>query len=105
MKKQFVLWDKQDGLKLADGIARTQEEVYAEVPNVRGAEHILLELTPSGNAGGVDDLAIIRQVYNIDDNLTVEEAVAEINRVANLPLKPVVDPLEAKLDYLVMMAE
>lgn len=99
---EVKIWDKQTGFNLADGTPCTVEEVFRQYPFTRSGVTVL-EYLPNGNVGAIDDLAILKQVYDIDQAMADEQAVAEIKRLRELPPAPYVDPVEAKLDYLVMM--
>ncbi len=99
---QLTVWNKQDGFNLADGSPRTAEEIMKEYPFTRQGVTVL-EYLPNGNVGAIDDLAILKQVYDLTEDLSVEEAVAQIKAIREAPPEPYVDPVEAKLDYLVMM--
>ena len=99
---EIKIWNKEEGFNLADGTPCTVEEIFQQYPFTRNGVTVL-EYLPNGNVGAIDDLAILRQVYEIDEALGDSEAVAEIKRIRELPPEPYADPVEAKLDYLVMM--
>ena len=98
------IWDKRSEIKYADGTPATAEQVMRDYPFTREGVTVM-EYLPNGNVGAIDDLAILRAIHGIDDALAEEEALAEYIRIRNTPPAPSVDPVEAKLDYLVMMSE
>lgn len=83
---KYSFWDKQDGLILADGNFYTIEEVYKKFPFAQRGTVVLEqagELTVA-----IDSLAILKNNYNIADELSDEEAlqaVLEAREAANQP--------------------
>lgn len=98
------IWKKTEGFNLADGTPCTVEEVHTRYPFTRDGT-IVLERLANGNVGGIDDLAILRQVYAIAPELDDDEAIAAIEVIRSTPPAPVINAAEAKLDYLIMMSE
>lgn len=100
---KLEIWNKTTGFNLADGTPQTVEHIYEKYPFTRNST-IVLEYLPNGNVGAIDDLAILKQVYDLAPELTPEEALVEIIKIKETPPAPYADPVEAKLDYLVMVS-
>ena len=97
------LWDKKTGFSLADGTPCTVEEIFERYPFTRKGTIVLTRLA-NGNVGAIDDLAVLKQVYQVGDEFEQpEDILTEIQRIKALPPEPRADATEAKLDYLVMM--
>lgn len=98
------IWNKQSGFNLADGTSCTVEEIYSRYPFTRSGT-IVIEKLPNGNVGAIDSLDVLKQVYGVDNTLSDTDALTAIETAKNTPPAPIVDPVEAKLDYLIMCQE
>ena len=96
------IWDKQTGFNYADGTPASIEDIYRDFPFTRNGT-VVLEYLANGNVGAIDDLEILKSVYEIDPELNATDALAAITEIRNRPPEPHIDPVEAKLDYLVML--
>ncbi|WP_458862314.1 hypothetical protein [Acidaminobacterium chupaoyuni] len=103
--RTFRLWDKTEELVLIDGRRRSPQEIFEEVPNVKNSAQIMLEIMPNGTVGGIDDLALMCGIYQIEEGLTPEQALEKVAAAINTPPQAPVDKVEAKLDYLIMVTE
>ena len=99
---QLEFWNKENGFNLADGTPATVEDIYKEFPFTRNGT-VVLEYLPNGNVGAIDDLEILKSIYDINPELNDTDALAAITEARNTPPEPHVDPIEAKLDYFIMV--
>ncbi len=86
MKKYFELYDNTKTYLSPIGEAFTPEEVSKRYAIVNHGLPVIIETDSSRTVfGGYGLLSQYKNMYNIDDELTDEEALAEIERIANLP--------------------
>jgi len=98
----MAIWNKREGFNLADGTPCTVEDIYTRYPFTQTGT-VALEYLPNGNVGGIDDLAILREIHQVDSTMTDAEALAAIIEIRNTAPEESIDPVAAKLDYLIMM--
>ncbi len=97
------IWDRQEGFSLPNGVFYTVQQIYEKYPFTKSGT-VVLEYLPNGNVGAIDDLEILKQVFNVDMELSGNEALTAIIEAKEALANAVhVDPVEAKLDYIMMM--
>ena len=80
-------WDKQNGFTLPNGRQVSIEDVYHEFPFTRIVEHVVLEYLPNGFVGGIDDLDILKDVFEVEKT-DPQEALDEIIYKRDNPPEP-----------------
>lgn len=76
----FVFWDKESNLLLPDGKERTPEEIMNN-PNWGFTKTLPTVLEKSGDVTlAIENLYILKSVYEIDDSLSDEAALAAIEQ-------------------------
>ena len=79
---RIEIWDGVTPFKLADGKARSMEEVANEFPFTTDPEaKIVLEYIGVNRVGAIDELFTLRDVYRIDPALNDAEALQEIIKI------------------------
>lgn len=86
MNRYFELYDGTKTYYTPSGKQYTPEVMQASYAIVNSGIPIIIETDGTRNMLlGYDPLSVWRDRYNIDNVLTDEEAIVEIERVANLP--------------------
>lgn len=86
MKRHFELYDNTKTYYSPVGEVYSPEVVAAKYAIVNSGLPVVIETDKSHVIfGGYGLLSQYRDMYNIDDSLSDEEAIAEIERIANLP--------------------
>ena len=103
---RIEIWDGVTPFKLADGKARTMQEVEAEFPFISDTDAVIvLEYIGANRVGAIDELITLRDVYRIDQNLSDAEALQEIIRIRTTPPEP--QPMAGSIadDFIIGMME
>lgn len=95
-------WDKTSPLTLMDGVQYTPEQIFAKFPHTRKGT-VVLEYAVEDLVAAIDSLPIIRSNFGIADNLTDDEALAEIIRRRTEPAASQNDQLRADIDFIAAM--
>lgn len=86
MKKHFEIYDNTKTYFSPVGEEFTPEEVARRYAIVNSGLPVVIETDSSRVVfGGYGLLSQYKDMYNISDELTDEEAIIEIERIANLP--------------------
>ena len=89
------------------GTLATPDVVYAKYPAAKSFTFVV-GTDPQGQVmQSMNNLSVLRGVYNIDANLTEDEAIAAIEEILNTPVEVVDEPsaeerIAAALEYQVM---
>lgn len=94
MNNNKVFYDTKQKITLIDGIERTAEEVFQELPNLRGARRIVATLNSAGNAVAMDDLDILKQVFGVTDE-DDDTALTNIIHAIDNPPEPTPETIPA----------
>lgn len=85
MNNNKVFYDTKQKITLIDGIERTAEEVFQELPNLRGSRRIVATLNSAGNAVAMDDIDILKQIYGVTEEDDEAALAAIIHAIENPP--------------------
>ena len=90
MSLTMVFYDKSKSITLVDGITRNAEEIFKELPILRGSRKIVATLNSAGNAVAMDDLDILKSIYKVteeDDDKALESIKYAIDNPPEVPFE------------------
>ena len=113
MAIELKFWDKVTGFKYPNGDPATPEKILKDFPHVASQDcKVVIEMLDEANGvlGAIDDLCVLKQVFEIDESLTDDEALIKIMEIRNAPPAPapagvMPEELRADVDYLLMLQE
>lgn len=86
---RLVIWDKTSDLILPNGSVNTPQQIFQQYPMTAPNIGLVIVLEMQGNMTvAIDNLDTLRQIYQLGDNLTDDEAVAEAERIRKSPPTP-----------------
>lgn len=88
---RIEIWDKTSNITEMGGLTRTPEEIFksGDFPIDKSSTVVLEYIQGTNIVGGIDNLAILRQVHNIDTTLSDEEAFKIYKNIRENPPEPV----------------
>lgn len=104
--ERFKLWDKVSNITIIGGKVLTPNDVYSQFSNLSRSGETLLEYMPDGLVGGIDNVDILRQVFEVPAGLTVADAVAQIvdKKLNPPPAPPRQEDIDrADIDFIALM--
>lgn len=97
------IWNKQENLIFPDGKVRTPEEIF----KIYGwSQHTDTVIKKQGNITvSVDNLAILCEIYGVEETLSPEDALIKINQVIELQKQAAANPAPSAEERIASMLE